>query len=166
MSAARADPHRLDTGWIRSKGPARFMRVLAWTEIALLIFFVTGSLVYPGNPWAERVAFSLGYFLLSAPLVTLSFRMARAGCRIESDALRIRNPIKEYEVSWGEMDRFSFGSNLNGSRLARVHLRDGRIIKIAGISSSALAPRKSASYNLVVGLQAELDRRRHSSEVD
>jgi hypothetical protein len=139
------------------------MRALAWTEIAIGVFFTIGSVSYAGDPLGERVAFSLLYCVMFALGAALSFRVARMGCRIEGEVLRIRNQLKEHVVPWNDMDRFSFGRSANMSRVARVHLRDGRIIKIAGITSTALAPGKSASYNLVIGLQAELDRRRSSS---
>jgi hypothetical protein len=166
MSAAGVDnPHRRDTVWIRSKGQSRFMRALGWAEIGLAIFFVTAFLFSPASGRIDRQGLPLLMVLFFVPAIALAFRIARMGCRIEDDGLRVKNQFFEFVVPWRRMDHFSFDRNGAG-RVARVHLQDGGAIKIAGIASPPFAPSKSASYNLVVGLQVELDRHRHSPTVD
>jgi len=149
---------------IASHAPGKTFRALPSMVAVVVLAGSTaivgwGMVLAPGAKFGVRCAGLLLGGLMSA----LAWRATRVGVAVVPGGIVVRNWWSSRVCSWGEVAAFTVGDGANAVQptyTLRVELRDGRSLKVRGLSASAIVKRDTHVHEVARKLNAELSRDR------
>jgi hypothetical protein len=129
----------------------------AWLFIVMGVVFAAATIGGMVSSVAQGTTNSLVFLIAIVPITWFFvIRLPRTGAYVESDGLRIVNPLRTLNIDWAEIVSFELGwSSQYGIRgVGLVNLAGGRVVPIFGIQkpNPIFRPKNSSAQDLIAEL--------------